>query len=121
MKWTEIPASVVLAAAELCDGHTIFAPEAFVEINVPQELIARCTDVYESNLSDPKYTISGPDGKPVNQLKGIYGLDALAGMIRDFKLPARGQLGRGSQAEVWKQALREHFAQTAQTDAHVTP
>ena len=114
MKWTEIPASVVLAAADLCDGHTIFDPQAFVEIGVPQELIERCTNVYESDFSNPKHTISGPDGKPVNQMRGIYGLDALDSMIRDFGITTDTKFGRGFQARLWQEALHKHL------DAQVT-
>lgn len=116
MKWTEIPTSVVLAAADICDGHTIFDPQAFADIGVPQELIDRCTNVYESDFSNPKYTISGPDGKPVNQMKGIYGLDALSSMVRDFDLPAETKFGRGSQAQVWKEALHKHLTAAATND-----
>lgn len=109
MKWTDIPASVVLAAADICDGHTIFKPDAFLEVGVPQELVDRCTSVYESDFSDPKYTISGPDGKPVNQMAGIYGLAALESMIRDFGLQAPVKFGRGSQAQVWREELHKHL------------
>lgn len=110
MKWTDVPAEVVLAAADICDGHTIFKPEAFLDAGVPQELVDRCTNVHESDFSNPKYTISGPDGKPVNQMAGIYGLDALATMIRDFDLDAPQRSGRGFQAQVWKEALHKHLA-----------
>lgn len=109
MKWTEIPNAVVLAAADLCDGHTIFDPKAFLDVGVPTELVDRCTKVYESDFSDPKYTISGPDGKPVNQMPGVYGLDALASMIRDFNISAPNKLGRGSQAQVWREELHKHL------------
>lgn len=109
MKWTEIPASVVLAAADICDGHTIFKPEAFLEVGVPQELVDRCSHVYESNLGNYKETIFGPDGKPVNQMSGVYGLDALASMIRDFGLETEQKLGRGFQARVWQEALHKHL------------
>ncbi len=109
MKWTDIPADVVLAAADVCDGHTIFKPEAFLEVGVPQELVDRCTSVYESDFSDPKYTISGPDGKPVNQMAGIYGLDALESMIRDFGIVSQTKFGRGSQARVWQEELHKHL------------
>lgn len=115
MKWTDIPASVVLAAADICDGHTIFKPEAFLEVGVPQELVDRCTSVYESDFSNPKYTISGPDGNPVKEMSGIYGLDALSSMIRDFDLPAATKFGRGSQAQVWKEALHKHLAEKVNT------
>ncbi len=110
MKWTDIPASVVLAAADICDGHTIFKPEAFLEVGVPQELVDRCSRVYESNPADYKETIFGPDGKPVNQMAGIYGLDALASMIRDFNITAADKMGRGFQAQVWKDALHAYLS-----------
>lgn len=109
MKWTDVPAQVVLAAADICDGHTIFNPEAFIEVGVPQELVDRCTDVLESDFSNPKYTISDRDGKPVNHMRGIYGLTALASMIQDFDLDAPEKLGRGFQAQVWKDALQAHL------------
>lgn len=99
----------MLAAADICDGHTIFKPEAFLEVGVPQELVARCTNAYESDFSDPKYTISGPDGKPVNQMHGVYGLDMLSSMIRDFDIQTETKFGRGSQAQVWKEALHKHL------------
>ena len=54
MKWIEIDPKIVLAAADICDGHTIFNPEAFVEVGVPQSLIDRCTSTYKSDFSDPK-------------------------------------------------------------------
>jgi hypothetical protein len=109
LKWTEIDPQIVLAAADICDGHTIFKPEAFTEVGVPQELVDRCTNVYESDFSNPKYTISGPDGQPVNQMKGIYGLDALESMIRDFELPHDVKFGRGFQARVYQEALHKHL------------
>lgn len=109
MKWTEIPHNVVLAAADICDGHTIFEPQAFLDVGVPQELVDRCTNIYESDFSDPKYTISGPDGKPVNQMRGVYGLDMLDSIVRDFNLPTATKFGRGSQAQVWKEALHKHL------------
>lgn len=109
MKWTEIPASVVLAAADVCDGHSIFMPEAFLEVGVPQELVDRCTQVYESNPSDYKQSIFGPDGKLVNQMRGVYGLNMLNSMIKDFALKTRDTMGRGFQARVWQEALRKHL------------
>lgn len=109
MKWTEIPHNVVLAAADICDGHTIFEPQAFLDVGVPQELVDRCTNIYESDFSNPKYTISGPDGKPVNQMRGVYGLDVLDSMIRDFKIVSEPKFGRGSQAYVWRDALHKHL------------
>jgi hypothetical protein len=109
LKWTDINPKIVLAAADLCDGHTIFEPKTFLDVGVPQELVDRCTDVHESDFSNPKYTISGPDGKPVNQMHGIYGLDALASMVRDFNLDYEPKLGRGFQARTYQEALHRHL------------
>lgn len=109
IKWTDIPAHIVLAAADICDGHTIFDPQAFLDIGVPQEMVDRCTTIYESDFSNPKYTISGPNGKPVNQMRGIYGLDALDSMVRDFNLEYEPKLGRGFQARMYQEALHKHL------------
>lgn len=109
MKWTDIDPKIVLAAADICDGHTIFTPDAFLEIGVPQELVDRCTFEHESDFSNPKYTISGPDGKPLETLKGVYGLDALASMVRDFDLDYEPKLGRGFQARVYQEALHKRL------------
>lgn len=117
IKWTDIPAHIVLAAADICDGHTIFEPQAFLDVGVPQEMVDRCTTIYESDFSNPKYTISGPDGKPVNQMRGIYGLDALSSMIRDFDINCPTKFGRGSQAYVWRDELRKRLNPKPETSA----
>lgn len=115
--WTQIPPNIVLAAAELCDGHTIMDPQAFLDVGVPQEMVDRCTTIYESDFSNPKYTISGPDGKPVNQMRGIYGLDALSTMIRDLNIVAPAKFGRGSQAYAWRDELKKHFESKPETSS----
>jgi hypothetical protein len=109
LKWTDIDPKIVRAAAAICDGHTILTQQAFVDVGVPQELIDRCTEIYESNFSDPKYTISDSNGIPVNQMRGIYGLVALASMVRDFDLEYEPKLGRGFQARVYQEVLHKHL------------
>jgi hypothetical protein len=42
-------------------------------------------------------------------MSGIYGLDALASMVRDFKLEYEPKLGRGFQARVYQEALHKHL------------
>ena len=109
LKWIEIDPKIVLAAADICDGHTIFNPEAFVEVGVPQSLIDRCTSTYKSDFSDPKYTISGADGNPVEEMSGIYGLDMLESMVRDFGLRCAVKFGRGFQARIYQEALHKYL------------
>ena len=107
--WKDVAPEVLRAAADICDGHTIFNPQAFADVGVPQELIDRCTTTHESDFSNPKYTISDPDGKPVAEMRGVYGLDALSSMVRDLDLDYVPKLGRGSQAQVWKEAIHKYL------------
>lgn len=111
MKWTDIPADVVLAAADLCDGHGIFDPIALVEVGVPQELADAYTDIFESDFSDPKYVIyDNKTGEPVKAMTGVYGLKVLAGIVTDFGLNCEEKYGRGFQAQVYKDAIRARLA-----------
>lgn len=110
MKWTDLPTDVVLAAAELCDGHGIFDPIALIEVGVPQNLVDAYTDIFESDFSNPKFIIyDNKTGEPVTQMAGVYGLRVLSGMIKDFGLNCEEKFGRGFQAQVWKDALKAHL------------
>lgn len=118
IRWTDLPASVVLAAADLCDGHGIFDPTALIEVGVPQELADRYTDLFESNFDDPKYIIyDNKTGEPVASMPGVYGLNVLAGMVRDFKLNAPEKFGRGFQAQIWKEALHKELDPKPETSS----
>lgn len=111
MKWTDVPVDVVKAVMELCDGHGIFDPKALIDAGVPQELADKFTNTYTSDFSSPKYVIyDNQTGAPVEAMQGVYGLEVLEGMIRDFGLTAPEKFGRGFQAQVWKEALQAHFA-----------
>lgn len=110
MRWTDVPPAVVLAAADLCDGHGIFDPIALIEVGVPQELADRYTDIFESDFSNPKSVIfDNKTGEPVKSMAGVYGLNVLAGMVRDFNLEYEPKFGRGFQAQVWKEVLHKHL------------
>lgn len=110
MKWTDVPSTTVLAAANLCDGHSIFGPELLLEAGVPQELVDRHTSTYESDFSNPKYVIfDNKTGEPVKEMKGVYGLNVLSGIVSDLGLEAPEKFGRGFQAQVWKDAIQAHF------------
>ena len=50
-----------------------------------------------------------PDGKPVAEMRGIYGLDALSSMVRDLELDYVPKLGRGFQARVWQEAIHAYL------------
>jgi hypothetical protein len=115
IKWADLPADVLKEVAELCDGHTIFNPAAFTEAGVPQELVDRYTDTFESNLADYKQTIfDNKTGAAVTQMRGVYGYDVLSGIVRELSLPYEPKLGRGFQARVWQEAINKYLTAKAE-------
>lgn len=114
-RWANVPAKVVLAAAELCDGHSIMIPAALRKVGVPKELVAAHTRVFKSDFNDPKSTIfDNKTGKPVKEMKGVYGLEVLDDIVRQLNLPCKDFFGRGSQAREYQRVITEHFATAGQ-------
>jgi len=111
LSWKNVDREVVLRVAEICDGHTIFKPEAFTEAGAPAALIAQHTTAYESDLSCAKATIF-VDGKPVTQCVGVYGLDVIEQINDDLGLPSPWQTGRGFRAQQCHANILKHFSVT---------
>jgi hypothetical protein len=111
-RWENIPAKVILAVADICDGHTIMKPEAFLELGLHKDMVKAHTSVIKSDFSDHKSTIFGPNGKPIKSIEGVYGLDVLADIVRQLKLEYRDFFGRGSQAREWQRAILEHCSKS---------
>ena len=44
LSWADVDPKVVLAVANLCDGHTIFAARVFTEIGAPPAIISAVCD-----------------------------------------------------------------------------
>lgn len=107
--WKDLPAKVILDVAELCDGHTIFKVSAFTKMGVPEELVERYTEDFESNTDNYKETIFDDHGKIVPKLKGVYGLDVIESINREFGLPAPNKMGRGFRADVCRNQIRDHL------------
>lgn len=107
--WKHLPTKVILDVVELCDGHTIFKVEAFTKMGVPQELIDRYTEDFESNTDNYKETIFDDHGKIIPKLKGVYGLDVIESINREFGLLAPDKFGRGSRADVCRRQIKEHL------------
>jgi hypothetical protein len=113
-RWENIPAKVILAAADICDGHTIMKPKAFLELGLHKDMVKAHTHVIVSDFSDHKSTIFGSDGKPVASMEGVYGLDVLSDIVRQLKLQCHDFFGRGSQAREYQRVITEHFAAAGQ-------
>ena len=109
-RWANIPAKVILAAADICDGHTIIKPKAFLNLGLHKDMVKAHTTVIKSDFSDHKSTIfDNKTGKPVESMEGVYGLDMLFDIVNQLKLNYHDFLGRGSQAREWQRVIVEHF------------
>lgn len=108
LSWAAVERDVVLRVIELCDGHTIFKPEAFTQAGAPPALVAQHTTCFESNPQSHKETIF-VNGKPVNQMVGVYGLDVIEQINDDLGLETPWQTGRGFRARQCYENIRAHF------------
>lgn len=102
-----LPGELILKAAYRCDGHTIFKPDAFLDDGLPQAVVEYVTRRYESDGS-PKGTIY-VQGRSVEQLTGVYGLDLLRFLASALGVKYRSALGRGFEAQNIQVALKHHF------------
>lgn len=102
-----LPAEIVLAAADRCDGHTIFKPRAFLDAGLPREIVDHLTCTHGSDGS-PKGTIY-VHGQAVERLSGIYGLELLRFLASALGVEYAPKLGRGSEAREIQAALHRHF------------
>ena len=106
----QLPAAVILKAADLCDGHSILDPQAFIDAGLPSAVVKHVTQTHTSDG-----TLKGTvhiDGQPVEQVEGVYGLHLLEFIALVLNVEYRRCFGRGSQARAIQQALREHFNTT---------
>ena len=101
--------AAILRAAELCDGHTVFKPDAFLDAGLPGEVVEHCTRTYRSD-GTPKGTVF-VNGQPVAELRGVYGLDLLKFLAAALNVDYPSALGRGFQARAIRAALKAHLAE----------
>jgi len=98
----------ILRAAGVCDGHGIVEPAALIDAGLPEEVVAQLTATHRSG-DDHKSTLY-VDGRPVEAVTGVYGLDALRFIALALGVAYPTKLGRGSQAAAIRSALREHLS-----------
>lgn len=103
----QTPPDVILKAAELCDGHSIYKPEAFTDAGLPADVVEYATTTYRSD-GTPKGTIFR-NGEPVAELRGVYGLNLLTLIADTLGVEYRRCMGRGFQAQAIRSALHQHF------------
>jgi len=104
-----LPPEVVLRAAAVCDGHTVLDPRAFLDAGLPMDVVDHLTRTHRSDPSHPKSTLF-VDGRPVEELSGVYGLDALRFLADALGVAYARALGRGFEARNIRAALQRHLA-----------
>ena len=78
------------------DGHTIWKSSVLKQAGA-EAFIKRFEEVIVSSKTDPKFQVTH-NGKLVEKLTGVHGLDVLLGICRDLDLKFEDKFGRGSQA-----------------------
>ncbi len=109
----------ILRAASLCDGHSVLKPDAFTEAGLPAEVVEHVTREYRSD-GTPKGTLF-VNGRAVESLTGVYGLDLLRFLASALGVEYRPALGRGFEATNIVSALRQHFHPTPPTSPLSNP
>ncbi|MSR68155.1 hypothetical protein EXS65_05070 [Candidatus Peribacteria bacterium] len=103
----ETQPDILFAAAQICDGHTIWNPEVFVRAGLPEELVNHLNRVHMASASDKKWGIEGPSGHQVEACKGVYGLEFLELACEAYGIPAAPKYGRGASVRWYIEELRK--------------
>jgi hypothetical protein len=104
----ETPPEVLLRAASICDGHTIFDPQAFRDAGLPESVVAHVNRRHESSGKDPKSTLF-VRGLTVPAIEGVYGLQLLRLLAGALHVEYPHSYGRGTEARNIVAALRKHL------------
>ncbi len=105
----EVAPDVLFSAAKICDGHTIWNPEVFLQTGLPEELVNHFNRVHMASTTDKKWGIEGPSGKQIEACKGVHGLEFLELTSEAFGIPSAPKRGRGAQARWYIEELRKLF------------
>lgn len=100
------------------DGHTIFSPEYYAP-HFPEKMLRKAglIRVQKSDYSDPKSTIYGNDGNPIEKLEGVYNLSFLYWLCGALGIDSYNDYnGRGSQAQELVRRIRAQYP-TAENEA----
>ena len=92
------------------DAHTIFKPQAFIDLGLPEEFVMNYARTYKSDTSNPKYTIYDEEGEVIKDVQGVMSQSIAYALVRVFGLhgaqqDASDKFGRGSALRVLSQAI----------------
>lgn len=112
MNWEKIRATVkatdkaVLREAIKVDGHTIYDPAKFTDAGLDKSVVTAFTKKLQSGANYKEQI--HVDGKVVESLTGVHGLDVLEFIASVFDVSS-WKMGRGSRAEHLCEQLLEKW------------
>lgn len=104
----ETDPKIILDCVSICDGWTIFKPEAFTDKGLDPRIVEAITTIHRSD-GTWKGSIWGKNGEMIPSLKGVNGLGLLSLITDALKLNPEMKLGRGFQASAYMRVIKEHF------------
>lgn len=99
--------TVLWSVATMCDSHGIIDPAALIAAGLPAKVTTYFTETLKSDGTHIGTIFV--DGKPVDELAGVYGLRLLEGIAGALGVTYQSFMGRGEQARAIQAALRVHF------------
>lgn len=99
----------IMACIDLCDGHSIFSRDQFLDHGVPEGGIDNFIDEFKSDGTPMGTIFDSKTGKAKDSMVGISGLDFLIKIAGALDVKYEDFIGRGFQARAIKKALREHY------------
>lgn len=87
-------------------ARVIFSPEDLIQSGFSKEAVDACTEIMESNFSDPKRTVFDRCGKPVNQMRGVVFMDLAMHIAKAHKLNWETATGWNTTLDRIQEAIR---------------
>ena len=85
--WREVPTDALLKLLEYCDGWNVLNGKALKEIRFPDKLIDPLNKTHEKNKNG-KRAIQANDGSGLKSTTGVFTLDLLFSIAKDYELTA---------------------------------
>jgi len=95
--------------AGLGDYVTIYSPEYFINMGFSKEFIDDMTETHHSNNSNPKFTITGNDGKEIKHLKGVMCPTVVSVLCGYFNVDTKATLSWYGRGKIHRYKLTELF------------
>ena len=102
--------NMIVYISNICDGHTIFKSDYFLEEGCDDRVVKYLTKRTWSDNSHYKEKLYDNDGANTPYIDGIYGASFLDIVTSKFKIKYEAKSGRGSNAYSQIRGIQEHWS-----------